>query len=226
MIGDPPRLVVKRGFARLQPDELAPFADCGTAFLADAMQGRGALAARIKPIDPASRFVGSALTVRAGARDNLAAVAALDLVRPGDVLVIAAQGFAEAAVVGDKMTRIAQQRGAAAIVTDGAVRDTEDLLALGLPVFAAHVSPNSAYGSGPGEVGLPIALGEVAIAAGDLVLGDRDGVIVVPRAELAAVRQALDRVAAREADLLARIADGRLGSLLSPELQAAITYVD
>jgi 4-hydroxy-4-methyl-2-oxoglutarate aldolase len=194
--------------------------------VADAMQGGGALDHRIKPIDPASRFVGSALTVRAGARDNLAAAAALDLIQPGDVLVIAAQGFAEAAVIGDNMTRIAQMRGAAAIVTDGAVRDTADLLAIGLPVFAPHVTPNSAYGSGPGEVGLPIALGDIAIASGDLVLGDRDGVIVVPQAQLDTIAAALDEVARREAALHAQIAGGGFQTLLSPEIKAAIQYVD
>ena len=135
------------------------------------MNGRGALDHEIKPLDPSSRFVGSALTARAGARDNLAALAALDLIEPGDVLVIATQGFTGTATLGDNMARIAQLRGAVALVTDGMVRDAAEIIALGIPCFCRGVTPNSAFPSGPGEVGLPLALGEVAVDAGDLVHG-------------------------------------------------------
>ncbi len=93
MIGDPTKLVIKARFPRLTEAQLAPFRDRSTSFVVDAMNGRGALDHTIKPLDPKSRFVGSALTARAGARDNLAALAALDLIEPGDVLVVATQGF-------------------------------------------------------------------------------------------------------------------------------------
>src|SRR5690606_41173503 len=161
--------------------EIEPFRERSTSFVVDAMDGRGALCHSIKPLAPNSRFGGSALTARAGARDNLAAIAALDLIGPGDVLVIATQGFAGTATLGDNMARIAKLRGAAAIVTDGMVRDAAEIIALGIPVFCRGMTPNSAFPSGPGEVGLPLTMGEVAIDAGDLVLGDRDGVVVVPR---------------------------------------------
>jgi 4-hydroxy-4-methyl-2-oxoglutarate aldolase len=82
VIGDPPRLVIRARFPRLSETELAPFRNRTTSFVVDAMNGRGALDHAIKPLDPASRFVGSALTARAGARDNLAAIAALDLIEP------------------------------------------------------------------------------------------------------------------------------------------------
>ena len=114
------------------------------------MNGRGALDHRIKPLDPKSRFVGSALTARAGARDNLAAVAALDLVEPRDVLVIATQGFTGTATLGDNMAKIARLRGAVAIVTDGMARDADEIVALGIPCFCQGVTPNSAFPSGPG----------------------------------------------------------------------------
>ena len=228
MIGDPTKLVIRARFPRLAAADLASLRGRSTSFVVDAMNGRGALHHAIKPLDPASRMVGSALTARAGARDNLAALAALDLIEPGDVLVIATQGFEGTATLGDNMARIAQMRGAVGVVTDGMARDAAEIIALGLPVFCRGVTPNSAFPSGPGEVGLPLAMGEVTIAAGDLILGDRDGVVVVPRAQLAAVTARLEVVAAKEAEMHAKVAAGEIRSLLDryPELSDQITYVD
>ena len=226
MIGDPPALVIKRPAERLDPAILAPFKMRSAAFVVDAMHGRGALDHRIRPLDPTSRFCGMALTARAGACDNLAAIAALDLLQAGDVLVIAAQGFADAAVLGDNMARIAQKRGAVAVVTDGAVRDVDDIRAIGLPVFARAVTPNSAFANGPGEVGLRLSLGDVTIDTGDLVLGDADGVVVVSADRIEAVAVRLAEVAEREAELHARIENGTLETLLSPDLKRAVRYID
>lgn len=228
MIGDPTKLVIRTRFPRLSRDEVAPFRGRSTSFVVDAMNGRGALHHAIKPLDPGSCLVGSALTARAGPRDNLAALAALDLVEPGDVLVISTQGFEGTATLGDNMARIAQMRGAAGVVTDGMARDAAEIIALGMPVFCRGVTPNSAFPSGPGEVGLPLALGEVTIEAGDLIIGDRDGVVVVPRAQLAAVTARLDLVAAKEAEMHAKVVAGEIRSLLDryPGLGDQITYLD
>jgi 4-hydroxy-4-methyl-2-oxoglutarate aldolase len=126
------------------------------------------------------------------------------------------------------MARIAPLRGAVALVTDGMVRVASEIFALGLPCFCRGVTPNSAFPSGPGEVGLPLALGEVAVEAGDLVMGDPDGVVVVPRAVLEEVTHRLEQVAAKEVELHARIASGGIPSLLErdPALAQQITYVD
>ncbi len=226
MIGDPAKLVIRRPRTRPTEAAITPFASRSTSFIVDAMQGRGGLDQRIKPLDPTSRFAGSALTARAGARDNLAALAALDLIEPGDVLVIAAQGFTGTAVLGDNMARIAKQRGAVAVVTDGAVRDADEIRAIGLPVFAAAITPNSAFPSGPGEVGLPLALGDVRVDQGDLVLGDADGVVVVPGDRIGEIERSLDEVAAREAELQAKIEGGSFDTLVSEEISSSIRYVD
>jgi 4-hydroxy-4-methyl-2-oxoglutarate aldolase len=228
MIEDPSRLVIRARFARLDEPQLAPFRDRTTSFVVDAMNGRGALDHAIKPLDPSSRFVGSALTARAGARDNLAALAALDLIEPGDVLIVATQGFTGTATLGDNMAKIAQLRGAVAVVTDGMVRDAAEIVDLGLPCFCRGVTPNSAFPSGPGEVGLPLALGEVMVDAGDLVIGDRDGVVVVPQAHVAVIAERLERVAALEAEMHAKVARGEIRTLLDrwPELRDQISYVD
>ncbi|MEM8947895.1 MAG: RraA family protein [Pseudomonadota bacterium] len=226
MIGDPPKLIIKRPGQRLTEEILAPFRERSTSFVVDAMQGRGALDHGIKPLDPTSRFVGSALTARAGARDNLAALAALEFIEPGDVLVISAQGFKETAVLGDNMARIARQRGAVAVVTDGAVRDADEIRAIGLPVFSKAVTPNSAFPSGPGEVGLPLSLGDVAVDTGDVVVGDADGVVIISLDRLAEVTRNLEEVAAKEAALHAKIESGGFESLLSEAVKQAIRYVE
>ena len=228
MIEDPPRLVIRATFARLGEAQLAPFRDRTTSFVVDAMNGRGALDHAIKPLDPGSRFIGTALTARAGACDNLAALAALDRIEPGDVLIVATQGFTGTATLGDNMARIAQLRGAVAVVIDGMVRDAAEIVELGLPCFCRGVTPNSAFPSGPGEVGLPLALGEVAVDAGDLVMGDRDGVVVVPRDKIAVVAERLERVAALEAEMHAKVARGEIRTLLDrwPELRDQISYVE
>ena len=151
MIGDPTKLVIRARCARLGAAELAPFRERSTSFVVDAMNGRGALNHAIKPLDPGSRVVGSALTARAGARDNLAALAALDLIEPGDVLVIATQGFEGTATLGDEMARIAHLRGAAGVVTDGMARDAAEIIDLGLPVFCRGVTPTRRFRAVPAK---------------------------------------------------------------------------
>jgi 4-hydroxy-4-methyl-2-oxoglutarate aldolase len=111
-------------------------------------------------------------------------------------------------VTGDLLLGVARNRGVAGFVTDGCVRDLADLEALSLPVFAAGITPNSPGRRGPGTVGLPIVCGGVAVASGDLVVGDRDGVVIVPRARIAATAARLTQVRAAEAALSARVRAG------------------
>jgi 4-hydroxy-4-methyl-2-oxoglutarate aldolase len=103
---------------------------------------------------------------------------------------------------------VARNRGAAGFVTDGLVRDLDDLETVGLPTFAMGVTPNSPQRRGPGSVGLPIVCGGVAVASGDVVVGDRDGVVVVPRARIDETLKSLDRVRAMEAATLERVRGG------------------
>lgn len=124
---------------------------------------------------------GPAFTVRTRPGDNLVVHKALDLARPGEVLVVAGGGQTDRAVLGGLMGQYASSRGLAALVVDGAVRDQADLAALAPPVFAAGVSHLGPYKDGPGELRGPVALAGVAVADGDLVIGDADGIAVIPR---------------------------------------------
>jgi 4-hydroxy-4-methyl-2-oxoglutarate aldolase len=178
-----------------------------TSFVVDAMGGAGALDWRIKPIVGRS-LLGVALTCDCGPNDNLALVAAVAEAEPGDVLVAATACFVGAAVTGDLLMGVARNRGVAGFVTDGVVRDLDELEALNLPIYATGLTPNSPGRRGPGSVGLPIICGGVPIASGDVMVGDRDGVVVVPRARLAETLANLERVKATEAAMLEKVRGG------------------
>ncbi len=223
MIEDPPLLTIRRRFPRTDGASLAKLAGVPTGNLVDAMAGRGALDFAIKPIDrDRASFVGSALTCETGPSDNLAVLAALALAEKGDVIVAAADGFTGTAIIGDNLAAMARNRGVAALVTDGLVRDSAGVVGVGLPVFARGVTPNSCVRSGPGTVGLPVVVGGVAVAPGDIVVGDRDGVVVVARRDLESVLARLAAVLKAEADLQAQIARG----LTHPDAVAALLGSD
>ena len=185
------------------------FRGASTSFIADAMGGSGALDWRIRPVVGASVF-GVALTCDCGPNDNLALIAAVAESEPGDVIVAATGGFCGAAVTGDLLIGVARNRGVAGFVTDGLVRDLAELEALGLPIYAMGVTSNSPGKRGPGTVGLPIVCGGVSIASGDLIAGDKDGVVVVPRARIEETLANLERVKAAEAALLEKVRGGLL----------------
>ena len=207
MIEEPLPLVLGASQERPPSEVVERFRGAPTSFIVDAMNGTGALDWRIKPLVGRS-LVGVALTCDCGPIDNLAFLAALAECRPGDVLVVATGGYVGAAVTGDLLLGVARNRGAAGFVTDGLVRDLDDLETLGLPVFAMGVTPNSPQRRGPGSVGLPVVCGGVSIASGDVVVGDRDGVVVVPRARIADTLDNLERVKAMEAATLERVRAG------------------
>lgn len=209
MIEEPPLLQIRRNFARPDAAVLARFADVPTEHLVDAMDGRGALDYRIKALDPTrANFVGSAVTCLCGPGDNLAIGAALSLMRAGDVIVAATDSSSALAVIGRRIAGMARNRGAVAIVTDGLVRDTPGIRATGLPVFCRGITPNTAFATGPGTVGQPAVVGGVAVQSGDVVVGDADGVVIVPLGRVDEVLVRLEAVRAREADLAAKLAAG------------------
>ena len=209
MISDSPVLTIRREFARPDPGLIARFASIAAVHIVDAMDGRGALDFRIKPLDPdTASFAGPAMTCHAGADDNLAILGAFAMAQPGDVVIAACEAFTGTAVVGDLFAGMARNCRVAAIVTDGLARDTSGIIATGLPVFVSGVTSNSSAKSGPGTVGLPIVIGNVAISPGDLLVGDRDGVVVVPQADIETVLTRLESVNDAEASFETDVAAG------------------
>jgi 4-hydroxy-4-methyl-2-oxoglutarate aldolase len=206
----PALIRVFRNLRRPARELVAPFADAPTGNVCDAMDRFGAMDYRIKPLDPASRMCGPALTVRTRPCDNLAVYQALEVAAPGDVLVIQTYDYTAGSVVGDLVVNIARRRGLAGIVTDGLVRDASGIRATGLPVFARGLSPSSPFKDGGAEIGGAVSCGGVAVRPGDVVIGDEDGVVVVPQDDLAAVAARLRGVFEKEAKMLAAIEAGQL----------------
>jgi 4-hydroxy-4-methyl-2-oxoglutarate aldolase len=201
-------LTIRRNFTRTASKFVKKFMNLPTGNVCDAQGRVGALDYRIKPVSEASQFCGTALTADTGPRDNLAAWAALDTAKPGDVIVIATGGHLDSSVAGDLYVGMARNAGVAAIVTDGVVRDRTGINAVGIPVFARGICPNSPWKNGPGSVGLPIVIGGVAVGAGDIVVGDRDGVVIVPRQSAAAVAGRLEAIFAKEKKMDAAVKAG------------------
>jgi regulator of RNase E activity RraA len=167
-----------------------------TGNVCDAMDRTGAMDYRVKPIDRGMKCVGTAITVKARPRDNLLVYKALDIAREGDVIVVALNGFSASSTWGDLTSLIASQKGLAGMVTDGMVRDTAGIVEVGLPVFARGTIASSPLKDGPGEVNVPISCGGVVVRPGDVVFGDIDGVVVIPREQVAEVTRgalAIDR---------------------------------
>ena len=208
MLGDPPLLTLRQRFPRPDPAEVDAFRGVPSSFVVDAMMGQGALDHRIKPLTTEMKLAGVALTARCGPRDNLAVYVAMRVAKPGDVLILQVDAYERAAIIGDHVAQIMQNLGIAGVVTDGLVRDVEGILEVGLPVFATGVTPNSPYKNGPVEVGTPLAIGGLPVDAGDLIVGDRDGVVVVPRLGIAEVITSLDDVRAKERAAGEQIASG------------------
>jgi 4-hydroxy-4-methyl-2-oxoglutarate aldolase len=209
MIKDPPLLTIRRAFNRPDPAILAAFQGAQTGNVVDAMNGRGSMDFRIKPLLPVERpVVGVAVTSDNGPADNLALFGAMDIAQPGDVLVAASDGFTGVALTGDLMIGMMRNKGIAGLVTDGLVRDIIGIADVGLPVYCAGVTPNSPVRNGPGTVGFPVNVGGVRVESGDIIVADRDGVVVVPQARAAHIAERLAAVKVAEAALMAKVAGG------------------
>lgn len=209
MLDNPPLLTIHRGHRRPDPALVAAFRGAQTSHLVDAMDGRGALDHRIKPMDPGNAaFAGPALTALAYPADVVGVYGALAEAEPGDVIVVANDAFTATAVVGDLVAGMMRNKGVAAFVTDGLARDRAGIVASGLPLFAAGVMPASPAANGPAVVGAPVTLGGQHVRPGDIVVGDADGVVVVPLDRAEAVLERLVAVRAAEAQAVAAVEAG------------------
>jgi regulator of RNase E activity RraA len=177
-----------------------------TGVISDAMHRLGAMDGGIHAVWGGARLAGPALTVWVRAGDNARIHEAIAVARPGDVLVVNAQGSMTHAVFGELMGLACQARGVAGIVVDGAIRDAEALSALGFPAFARGACASGPLKDGTGEVGFPIAAGGVVCAPGDLVVADGDGVVVVPIADAVTVLERSREIDAWEQQCRAELA--------------------
>lgn len=199
--GPPPAVV--RGLAQFE-----------TPAVSDLMNRLYSVSSAIRCLTPqAPTLAGPACPVKVFPGDNLLVHAALDVARPGDVVVVDAGGSDSTAVLGDLVSTKARHRGIAGFVVDGLVRDLPGILALeDFPVFARGVTPVGPLHRGPGEIGYPVCLGGIVVQPGDVILADVNGIAVVPHLDADTVLTRLQQRAAEEADYVAAVARGEFSN--------------
>lgn len=200
---------IKKNFQRPKKELVEAFRDIPVANIDDCMGRLAAVDALIRPMNKA-RLLGTAFTVKAPAGDNLMFHKALDMAKPGDVLVIAAGGSLSRSLCGEIMTRYAISKGLAGFLIDGCIRDASEIAEIDdFPVYAKGVTPNGPYKNGPGEIGFPVSFGGQVICPGDILVGDGDSVLVIKPEEAEELVKKAKKVTEGERVQFADIASGK-----------------
>ena len=213
---------INRNVERVSPELVEAAAKFQAAILADVAGRRGTLNGRVKPLAPTMKVAGPAVTVEVRPGDNLAIHAALAVAKPGDVIVVDGKGDVSCALIGEIMATQAHATGIAGFVIDAAVRDSHELAQGEFPVFSAGLNPCGPTKSVAGRVNSPVSVAGASVNPGDLIVGDADGVVVIPKNDVARIvelaQKKLDAETARIAAI--RKGDTRAG-WLEKELRAA-----
>jgi len=204
---------IRRDFVRIEADTVQAASAFASSILADVAGRRGAMDGRIEALSPSMRVCGPAFTIEVRPGDNLMIHAAMALARPGDVLVIDGKADRTCALMGSIMLNACRKLGLAGVVLDASIRDTEELVELGFPVWAVGANPNGPTKNVPGRINWPVACGGVTVNPGDLVVGDADGVVVIEREKVASL---LAPAARKVADERQRIDDIISGKAIRP----------
>ncbi|MCP5381589.1 MAG: RraA family protein [Kordiimonadaceae bacterium] len=180
----------------------------GTATIHEAAGQIGALPGNIKPISKNMKLCGPVFPLHCLARSNINLHEAIYRAKPGDILVGCIEGMKDAGYWGDILTCAAQERGIKGLVLDGCVRDADDIDALGFPIFARGLNILGTGKMRGGSIGDKIMIGDIEINAGDVIVGDRDGVVVIPSAKLEHVIEASKSREDKENDVRKRLKAG------------------
>lgn len=191
------------------PDALSALADLGSATVYEANGQRDALDPALKPLDPATKMAGRAVTVSLAPADNWFIHIGLLEAGPGDVLVVDVQGYVDAGPWGDVLTHAAQARGLAGLVIDGAVRDSQQVIAAGFPCFARGVCIRGTSKVQQGSINVPVTVGGVLVNPGDILIGDADGLVRVRPGDAETALAASRAREEKEARFMQEIDNGR-----------------
>src|SRR5688500_13833731 len=194
---------------RLPTELVARFRGLAASNLADAM-GRFNFMDSLIQSRSALPLCGLAVTVNARPADNLMVHKALQVATPGDIVVVSTGGNTTSAVFGELMCHTAVAARLGGIVVDGAIRDVERITALGFPAYSRTVSPGACDKDGPGEINVPISCGGTVVCPGDIVVGDNDGVAVIPAGDAIQVLELVAALMDRESKRIAEIKGGVL----------------
>lgn len=224
------RIVRSRSISGPAASVLEAFSRLGTATVHEAMGKRGLVEPVLRPIYSGARIAGRAITVLSHPGDNLMIHAAVEQCGPGDILVVTTTSPSTDGMFGDLFATALKARGTMGLIINAGVRDVADLTDMGFPVWSRAIHPQGTNKLNPGSINVPIQLPGVAVRPGDAIVADDDGVVVVPRAEAAAVAQKAQAREDNEKQKRDQFAEGVLGldiyGLRSKLDELGIRYVD
>lgn len=222
--------VVIRNPLRTDPEVVAGYETLGVATVHEAQGRRGLLTPTISPIYPGARVAGTAVTVSVPPGDNWMIHVAVEQCRPGDVLVVAPTSYSDAGYFGELLATALAARGVRGLVIDAGCRDVAELAQMRFPVWSACVSATGTVKETLGDVNVSVVCAGRQVEPGDVVVGDDDGVVVVPRVRAADVLRSSREREEREARLRKRYRDGELSLDVSSMREAlaakGLRYVD
>jgi len=198
---------IHRAKRKISANMVEQFRSLPVANISDVMS-RIAGTARLRPMHGGGWLGGPALTVKTRPGDNLMVHKAIDIAKPGDVIVVDAGGLLVNAIIGELMSMMAEKKGVAGFVIDGSIRDAGMLRAGSFPVFAAGVAHRGPYKDGPGEINCAISIDGMIVEPGDLIVGDDDGVLCVPYDDAAEVLKLAQAKKASEEKAMQQIKSG------------------